>query len=64
MVTGFDGLGYEMIAHPHITTVHQPIYEVGLKLADMMVDILRGNAPQKGVYIVPEIVEHGSTRKD
>ena len=64
MVTGFDGLGYEMIAHPHITTVHQPIYEVGLKLADMMVGILRGNAPSKGVYVVPEIVEHGSTRKN
>ena len=63
MVTGFDGLGYEMIAHPHVTTVRQPIYEVGLKLADMMVGILRGNAPEKGVYIVPEIAEHGSTRK-
>lgn len=64
MVTGFDGLGYEMIAHPRITTVRQPIYEVGLKLADIMVDILRGNAPHKGVYVVPEIVEHGSTRKN
>ena len=63
LVTGFDGLGYEKIAHPHITTVRQPIYEVGIKLADMMIDILRGNAPAQGTYIVPEIVEHSSTRR-
>ena len=62
-VTGFDGLGYENIAHPHITTVRQPIYEVGLKLADMMVGILRGENPEHGVYVVPEIVEHSSTRR-
>lgn len=63
LVTGFDGLGYEKIAHPHITTVRQPIYEVGIKLADMMIDILRGKAPSQGLYLVPEIVEHSSTRR-
>ena len=63
MVTGFDGLGYEMISHPHITTVRQPIYEAGQKLADMMLAVLSGKTFSQGEYIAPTIVEHSSTRR-
>jgi DNA-binding LacI/PurR family transcriptional regulator len=59
-VSGFDGLGYETLIYPHITTVRQPVYEAGLKLADVMLDKLSGNNTTEGVYIKPFLVVHES----
>ncbi|MFB4212744.1 LacI family DNA-binding transcriptional regulator [Shouchella sp. JSM 1781072] len=36
-ITGFDGLGYELLTDPKITTIHQPVYEVGKELANILV---------------------------
>ena len=35
-VTGFDGLGKELIISPQLTTIHQPIYEIGIELAKLL----------------------------
>lgn len=60
-VAGFDGLGYETLTYPHITTVAQPIYEVGIRLADVMLDMLKKNiVPEKGIYIQPRLIYNES----
>lgn len=40
-VTGFDGLGKELIISPQLTTIHQPIYEIGIELAKLLLKKIR-----------------------
>ncbi|MBO7326383.1 MAG: LacI family DNA-binding transcriptional regulator [Clostridia bacterium] len=44
-VVGFDGFGYENMTTPHLTTVKQPLYEVGICLADNLIAMLDGQQP-------------------
>ena len=39
-ITGFDGLGYEKLVTPNITTIAQPVYEAGKILADRIMEVL------------------------
>lgn len=54
-VTGFDGFGYENTVFPKLTTVKQPLYAVGVKLADAVVSMIEGKAQKEGIYIEPTI---------
>lgn len=54
-VAGFDGFGYENTVFPRLTTVKQPLYEVGVQLADAVVNLINGKEQSKGIYIEPEI---------
>ncbi len=54
-VTGFDGFGYENTVFPKLTTVKQPLYEAGVRLADAVINIINGKRQQDGIYIEPEI---------
>lgn len=55
-VSGFDGFGIENTVFPRLTTVRQPLYKVGVMLADAIVDSINGNPPRKGIYVEPDIV--------
>lgn len=50
-IVGFDGLGYEKLVTPYITTVQQPVYCAGKKLADSMVQVL-----ETGIYSGTEVL--------
>lgn len=54
-VSGFDGFGYENTVFPQLTTVKQPLYDVGVRLAETVVDIINGKEQSAGIYIEPEI---------
>ena len=54
-VAGFDGFGYENTVFPKLTTVKQPLYDVGVRLASAVVDIIEGKEQREGIYIEPEI---------
>ena len=64
-VTGFDGLGKELIIKPHLTTIHQPIYEVGVELAKLLLKKIQH--PRNGdsgiSYYKPELKIADSTKK-
>lgn len=64
-VTGFDGLGKELIIKPQLTTIHQPIYEIGVELAKLLLKKI--NHPRSinaGInYYTPELKLGSSTRK-
>lgn len=53
-VVGFDGFGHENIISPRLTTVRQPLFEVGVKLADTLISLLEGGNPQR-IKISPEL---------
>jgi LacI family transcriptional regulator len=64
-VTGFDGLGKELITKPNLTTIHQPIYEVGIELAKLLLKkIHHPRSVNSGIsYYKPELKIADSTRK-
>lgn len=55
-VSGFDGFGMEKTVFPKLTTVKQPLFDVGVKLADTVVDMISGKAPREGIYIEPDVL--------
>ena len=60
-VTGFDGLGYEYLTSPNLTTVRQPIYSIGKDLAHCIIKKINGkDTSRTNRYVSPEIVEKES----
>lgn len=55
-VTGFDGLGHHLLSKPSITTMKQPVYEIGELLASMLVKELNGETNHQKLFLKPEIV--------
>ncbi len=53
-VVGFDGFGHEAVASPKLTTVKQPLYEVGVRLADTIMELINGDEP-KQIKILPKL---------
>ncbi len=58
-VVGFDGFGYENMTSPRLTTVKQPLYEVGVCLADNLIAMLDGQQPKRS-KILPKLVVNES----
>ncbi len=61
-VTGFDGLGTQEVAHPRLTTIHQPIYEAGKALANRIILLSenKNNLPVKHTFIKTDILHRES----
>lgn len=53
-VVGFDGFGYENLISPRLTTVRQPLYEAGVRLADTLISLLEGDKPRQ-VKLLPKL---------
>jgi len=64
-VTGFDGLGTDLIIKPNLTTIHQPIFEVGVELAKLLIKkITHPKTNRVSVnYYLPQLKIGDSTRK-
>jgi LacI family transcriptional regulator len=63
-VVGFDDIPVAEHAHPPLTTVHQPIYDIGQRVCRMLAQILAGEALDANEYQVlfrPELVIRDST---
>ena len=45
-ITGFDDIPVAEYAHPPLTTVHQPIYEIGRRLAELLSSLIDGEAQE------------------
>lgn len=62
-VIGFDGLGYEKLVTPNLTTIQQPVYEAGKALAERMVEVLKsGEYSGTEMFIEPILKVNGSTK--
>jgi LacI family transcriptional regulator len=61
-IAGFDDIPAAEYSHPPLTTVRQPIYEIGQRLVDLL-NILIAGAPQQDsqILILGELVIRAST---
>lgn len=61
-VVGFDDIPPAEHAHPPLTTVHQPIYEIATMVANMLIRLIEGMAlDERHVLIEPELIIRQST---
>jgi len=65
-VSGFDDIPLAEYTHPSLTTIRQPIYEIGGRLVRMLVSIIRGQPPAETQVILPPelIVRESSDHHD
>lgn len=60
-IAGFDGLGYHLLTDPKITTIRQPVYQIGQRLAEALIAQISGQAVKPvHVLIKPEFVIESS----
>ncbi|MDC8830197.1 LacI family DNA-binding transcriptional regulator [Alteromonas gilva] len=62
-VTGFDDLAVSNYSDPPLTTVRQPATQIGEKAAELLFQLIEGEAPKLKEYILPfELIIRESTR--
>ena len=63
-ITGFDNIPMSAHSHPSLTTIDQPIYQIGSMVCEMLVQCVRGETlEQKQVLLQPELNIRGSSGK-
>lgn len=61
-ITGFDDIPLAEHSHPPLTTVRQPIYDIGRQTCDMLVRLIRGDAlAECHVLLQPELIVRESS---
>jgi DNA-binding LacI/PurR family transcriptional regulator len=61
-ITGFDDIPLAEHSHPSLTTVHQPIYDIGRQICDMLIRLLQGeNVTERHVLLQPELIVRESS---
>ena len=63
-VTGYDDIPAALHAEPSLTTVHQPIYDIGEQLTHQLLDIIKDDDPTASFFqhlIKPELVIRASS---
>lgn len=53
---GFDGLGHHLLATPQISTIQQPVYELGMMLAATILERLDGKKERTVTMVVPKLL--------
>jgi LacI family transcriptional regulator len=61
-VVGFDDIPLAEHSHPPLTTVRQPIYDIGKMICHMLIQLIKnGNPVQRQVILEPTLVIRGSS---
>ncbi|MBU0704933.1 MAG: LacI family transcriptional regulator [Chloroflexi bacterium] len=56
-VTGFDDVSLAAHSHPPLTTVRQPIYEIGQRICKMLIHLLQqGSLEERHVILEPQLI--------
>ena len=56
-VTGFDNTPMASHSHPPLTTIHQPIYQIGGKVCEMLIHQIRGEPlDEPHILLQPELI--------
>lgn len=59
-VVGFDDLDIAAYYHPPLTTVRQPIYQLGRKAAEMLLKLIQGDDDVSSETLEPELIVRNS----
>lgn len=61
-ITGFDDIPLAEHAHPPLTTVRQPVYDIGRRICNMLIQVSRGQElAERHVLLEPELVVRESS---
>ena len=61
-ITGFDDIPMAAYSHPALTTVHQPIYQIGSKVCELLINKVRNFPIQdKHILLRPELMIRASS---
>ncbi len=61
-ITGFDDIPLAEHAHPSLTTLHQPIYDIGRQICDMLIRLIQGEElARRHVLLKPELIVRESS---
>jgi DNA-binding LacI/PurR family transcriptional regulator len=61
-VVGFDDIAFSSFAMPPLTTVHQPLLEMGAAAAQTLLDRIEDRAPfNPEIALTPELIIREST---
>jgi LacI family transcriptional regulator len=61
-VSGFDDVPTAAFVNPSLTTLHQPIYDIGRKTCAMLIDIVNGRSPQNSqILLTPSLIVRDSS---
>jgi LacI family transcriptional regulator len=61
-ITGFDNIPMAEYSHPPLTTVHQPLYQIGGMVCEMLIQKIQGQAlEEEYVLLQPELIVRNST---
>ncbi len=55
-VVGFDGLDITAYFHPSLTTIRQPIYQLGHRAAEMLLNLIHGDSEVSSEILEPELI--------
>jgi LacI family repressor for deo operon, udp, cdd, tsx, nupC, and nupG len=57
VVVGYDDIPLAEHAHPPLTTLRQPIYEIGRRICEMLIHLLQGDTlEERHVILRPQLV--------
>ncbi|HWT34053.1 MAG TPA: LacI family DNA-binding transcriptional regulator [Microbacterium sp.] len=60
-IVGFDDSAVATSVTPHLTTIHQPTYEQGELMAEILLELIAGGAPVRETIMRAELVVRDST---
>lgn len=63
-ITGFDDIPWSMNTHPTLTTIHQPIYEIGSMVTEMLIKQISGKFFESPVILQPKLIIRQSSDFD
>jgi LacI family transcriptional regulator len=62
-VIGFDGINLSKLTNPEITTIAQPIYQIGYTAAEMLLDLIEGRPIDKVHHQLDVSLSEGQSTK-
>ncbi|WBL14643.1 LacI family DNA-binding transcriptional regulator [Sutcliffiella sp. NC1] len=63
-IIGFDGITFGKMIYPEISTIAQPIYEMGKTAAELLIKLINNENVEQTYFKLPiEVLERGTTRK-
>jgi DNA-binding LacI/PurR family transcriptional regulator len=62
VITGFDDIALAEHSHPPLTTVHQPIYDIGCQICNMLIRMIQGEElAERHVLLEPQFIVRESS---
>jgi DNA-binding LacI/PurR family transcriptional regulator len=57
----FNSMDISNYFHPSLTTIRQPIYQLGYRAAEMLLDLIQGDSEVSSEILEPELIVRAST---